>query len=141
MPLAFDATRDGDALKIFGDDYPTPDGTCVRDYVHVSDLAAAHVAALERLPEAAGAYNLGTGHGSSVREVVRAVAAATARTTSVELAPRRPGDPPVLVASNSRARPMLGWQPRRCLDDIVCDAWRWMCDYPRGYDDKGRATR
>jgi UDP-glucose-4-epimerase GalE len=141
VPLALAATRDGGVLKIFGDDYPTPDGTCVRDYVHVSDLAAAHVAALERLPQAAGAYNLGTGRGSSVREVVHAVAAATGRAPSVESAPRRAGDPPVLVASNERARLALGWQPRRSLDAIVADAWRWMGDHPRGYDDRGDAPR
>jgi len=146
VPLALAAARDGSAVRIFGDDYETPDGTCVRDYVHVRDLAAAHVAALERLPQAAGAYNLGTGSGSSVREVVRAVAAATARTTSVERAPRRAGDPPVLVASNDRARKVLGWAPRRGLDEIVTDAWVWLRDHPRGYDDRhdagsGRASR
>jgi UDP-glucose-4-epimerase GalE len=137
VPLALVATRDNTTLKIFGDDYPTPDGTCVRDYVHVSDLAAAHVAALERLPQSAGAFNLGTGSGSSVLEVLRAVAAATARSTAVEHAPRRPGDPPVLVASNDRARRVLDWRPQRQLDRIVADAWGWMSDHPRGYDDRG----
>ena len=101
------AVRDGTALKVFGDDYPTPDGTCVRDYVHVSDLAAAHVAALERLPQAAGAYNLGTGGGSSVLEVSRAVAAATAREPVVEHAPRRRRRP-------SRARGLERPRPARC---------------------------
>jgi UDP-glucose-4-epimerase GalE len=139
VPLALAAARDGTAPKVFGDDYPTPDGTCVRDYVHVSDLAAAHVAALERLPQAAGAYNLGTGSGSSVLEVLRAVAVATAREPAVEHAPRRPGDPPVLVASNDRARRVLDWRPQRRLDDIVADAWAWMCDHPRGYDDRSVA--
>ena len=97
----------------------------------------AHVAALERLPQSAGAFNLGTGSGSSVLEVLRAVAAATARSTAVEHAPRRPGDPPVLVASNERARDVLDWRPQRRLDDIVADAWRWMSDHPRGYADRG----
>jgi UDP-glucose 4-epimerase len=137
VPLALAAARDGTTLRIFGDDYPTPDGTCVRDYVHVSDLAAAHVAALERLPQAAGAFNLGTGSGSSVLEVLRAVAAATARDPAVEHATRRAGDPPVLVASNDRARRALGWRPRRRLDGIVADAWAWMSAHPRGYDDRG----
>jgi UDP-glucose 4-epimerase len=137
VPLALAATRDGTPQKIFGNDYPTPDGTCVRDYVHVSDLAAAHVAALERLPQAAGAYNLGTGSGSSVLEVMRAGAVAPARITPVEHAPRRPGDPPALVASNDRARRVLGWRPQRQLDGIVADAWAWMSDHPRGYDDRG----
>ena len=141
VPLALAAARDGTALRIFGDDYETPDGTCVRDYVHVRDLAAAHVAALERLPLQAGACNLGTGSGSSVYEVVRAVAAATARTTSVEHAPRRAGDPPTLVASNGRARRLLGWSPRRGLDEIVADAWAWLHKHPRGYDDGRRGAR
>ena len=141
VPLALAAARDGTAVKIFGDDYETPDGTCVRDDVHVRDLAAAHLAALERLPQAAGAYNLGTGSGSSVREVVRAAAAATARTTSVERAPRREGDPPVLVASNDRARRMLGWMPQRDLDEIVTDAWVWLREHPLGYDGGQRAVK
>ena len=137
VPLALAAVRDGTTLKVFGDDYPTPDGTCIRDYVHVSDLAAAHVAALERLPQAAGAYNLGTGSGSSVLEVLRAVAVAAGRDPAIEHAPRRAGDPPVLVASNDRARRVLEWQPRRRLDGIVADAWTWMSDHPHGYDDRG----
>jgi UDP-glucose 4-epimerase len=141
VPLALKAARDGTALKVFGDDYPTPDGTCVRDYVHVRDLAEAHIAALEGLPQTAGAFNLGTGSGSSVLEVLRAVDAATARNTSVERAGRRAGDPPVLVASNDRARRVLGWQPRRPLDAIVDDAWMWLRDHPRGYDDRTDADR
>jgi UDP-glucose 4-epimerase len=141
VPLALVAARDGTALKIFGDDYPTADGTCVRDYVHVRDLAEAHIAALEGLPQTAGAFNLGTGSGSSVLEVLRAVDAATARSTPVEHAGRRAGDPPVLVASNDRARRLLGWQPRRPLEDIVGDAWTWLRDHPRGYDDRADASR
>ena len=141
VPLALKAARDGTALKIFGDDYPTPDGTCVRDYVHVRDLADAHIAALEGLPQTAGAFNLGTGSGSSVLEVLRAVDAATARSTSVERAGRRPGDPPVLVASNDRARRLLDWQPQRPLQDIVGDAWTWLRDRPRGYDDRTDGSR
>jgi UDP-glucose 4-epimerase len=136
VPLALAAARDGTPQRVFGDDYSTPDGTCVRDYVHVSDLAAAHVAALERLPGVSGACNLGTGSGSSVREVLRAVEAATGRTLTEETAPRRAGDPPVLVASNERARRMLAWQPRASLDGIVADAWRWMREHPHGYGDR-----
>jgi UDP-glucose 4-epimerase len=113
----------------------------VRDYVHVRDLAGAHIAALEGLPQAAGAFNLGTGSGSSVLEVLRAVAAATARAPAVEHAARRSGDPPVLVASNDRARRVLGWQPRRPLDGIVSDAWAWTRDHPHGYDDRGDGGR
>jgi UDP-glucose-4-epimerase GalE len=141
VPLALAAARDGRPQRVFGIDYPTPDGTCVRDYVHVSDLAAAHVAALERLPRVSGACNLGTGSGSSVREVLRAVEAATGRTLTEETAPRRAGDPPVLVASNGRAREVLGWRPRVSLDEIVADAWRWMQEHPRGYDDRGASEQ
>ena len=139
VPLALAAARDGRPQRVFGIDYPTPDGTCVR--VHVSDLAAAHVAALERLPRVSGACNLGTGSGSSVREVLRAVETATERTLTEETAPRRAGDPPVLVASNGRAREVLGWRPRVSLDEIVADAWRWMQEHPRGYEDRGASEQ
>jgi len=135
IPLALRAARAGTTLRLFGDDYPTPDGTCVRDYVHVLDLAAAHVTALERLPGAAGVYNLGTGVGHSVREVVRAVAQATARTPRTETAPRRPGDPPVLVASFERAAAALDWRPERPLERIVNDAWAWVEANPDGFPD------
>ncbi len=141
VPLALKAARDGTALKIFGDDYPTPDGTCVRDYVHVRDLAEAHIAALKGLPQTTGAFNLGTGSGSSVLEVLRAVDAATARDTPVEHAGRRAGDPPVLVASNDRARRLLGWQPQRSLEDTIGDAWTWLRDHPHGYDDRTDGSR
>ena len=136
IPLALKALRDGAAIEVFGDDYPTPDGTCIRDYVHVSDLAAAHVAALEGLPAAAGVYNLGTGTGNSVLDVVRAVAEATARTPRVEHAPRRPGDPPVLVASHARAQAVLNWRPERTLERTVRDAWTWLQAHPDGYGDR-----
>jgi len=107
----------------------------VRDYVHVSDLAEAHVAALEGLPAAAGVYNLGTATGNSVLDVVRAVAHATARTPEVRVAPRRAGDPAALVASYERACAVLGWRPRRSLARIVADAWAWLSEHPAGYDD------
>ncbi len=135
VPLALRAARDGAELSVFGDDYATPDGTCVRDYVHVLDLADAHLAALERLPGVAGAYNLGTGAGSSVLEVLRAVAEATARPVSHRVAPRRPGDPAVLVASHAAAARALGWRPQRSLQRIVDDAWAWMQAHPQGYGD------
>jgi len=136
IPLALRAVRRETVLKVFGDDYPTPDGTCLRDYVHVVDLAAAHVAALERLPQAAGVYNLGTGTGHSVLEVVRAVAPAPARTPQVEIAPRRPGDPPALVASFERAQAALAWRPERTLDHIVQDTWAWVEAHPEGFSDE-----
>jgi UDP-glucose-4-epimerase GalE len=133
VPLALRAARDGAPLSLFGDDYPTEDGTCVRDYVHVADLADAHVAALDRLPEVQGAFNLGTGSGDSVRRVLAAVEAVTGSPVHAEVSPRRAGDPPVLVADNRRAGEALGWRPRRSLDDAVSDAWEWMRAHPHGY--------
>lgn len=124
-----------DAIAVFGDDYPTPDGTAVRDYVHVLDLADAHVRALEALePGMAKAYNLGNGAGASVAEVIDTVRSVTGRAVPTRIAPRRAGDPPVLVADASLARRELGWSPRRPrLDDIVADAWRWRQAHPDGY--------
>ena len=133
IPLALRAARGGTPIRVFGDDYPTPDGTCVRDYVHVSDLADAHIAALEALPRVQGSFNLGTGAGDSVRAVLGAVEAVTGLTLRRETAARRAGDPPVLVASNSRAAEGLGWRPQRSLTDAVSDAWAWMSAHPDGY--------
>jgi UDP-glucose-4-epimerase GalE len=133
IPLALRAARDATPIRVFGDDYPTPDGTCVRDYVHVADLADAHIAALEALPGVQGSFNLGTGNGDSVKEVLDAVEAVTGQALTRETAPRRAGDPPVLVASNRLAAARLGWRPRRSLRDAVADAWAWMCAHPDGY--------
>jgi UDP-glucose 4-epimerase len=121
-------------LSVFGNDYPTPDGTCVRDYVHVIDLAEAHIAALSA-PPLNTALNLGTGSGSSVLEVLATVGAVTGRRVRYAVAARRPGDPPVLVASAERARDFLGWQPTRTLTDAVRDAWAWLQTHPNGYAD------
>jgi UDP-glucose 4-epimerase len=123
------------AVDILGTDYPTPDGTCVRDYVHVDDLAAAHLAAVERLRPGDGwRLNLGTGRGQSVREVVRVCREVSGRDIAVREAPRREGDPPELVAAPGRAATLLGWQPRyRRLPEIVETAWRWHRDHPHGY--------
>lgn len=126
IPLALDAVRGHrEVLSIFGTDYPTSDGTCVRDYVHVSDLADAHVRAILALDDHRElTLNLGTGVGSSIFEVVESVQRVTGREVPVRLAPRRPGDPAEAVASNVLARDVLGWQPRKSLlDDIVTDAW------------------
>jgi UDP-glucose 4-epimerase len=121
-------------FAIFGDDYPTADGTAIRDYIHVMDLAEAHLAALLWADQPGfHAINLGTGHGHSVREVVTTAAAITGHDLTPVVAPRRPGDPVRLVASNERALDLLGWQPRRDLQTIVTDAWRWHRDHPRGY--------
>jgi UDP-glucose 4-epimerase len=133
IPLALCAARDGWQLKLFGDDYPTPDGTCVRDYVHVADLADAHVAALEALPNVQGAFNLGTGKGDSVHRVLETVAQTTGREVPREVVSRRAGDPPVLVASYRRAAARLAWSPQRTLADAVRDAWIWMKAHPHGY--------
>jgi UDP-glucose 4-epimerase len=128
IPLALQAAAGvRDVLEIFGTDYPTPDGTCIRDYVHVADLVAAHSLALERLMSGAShcAYNLGTGTGHSVREVIDAVARITGRTVAVRASARREGDPARLVASAALARAELGWNPKYGLDDSVETAWRW----------------
>lgn len=124
-----------DGVEVFGTDYPTPDGTCVRDYVHVEDLAEAHLLALEAAEPGRGrAYNLGTGCGNSVREVIEACEAVSERPIEVSYGPRRAGDPPVLVASAERASHELGWRPRyRDLRQIVETAWRWHSTHPLGY--------
>jgi UDP-glucose 4-epimerase len=137
IPMALRAARQGTALRVFGDDYPTPDGTCVRDYVHVVDLADAHIAALHAPPLNVG-INLGTGTGQSVLEVVRAVEGVTARALPCEIGSRRAGDPPALVASNGRAADLLGWRPHLRLERAVADAWRWLQAHPRGYEEKAR---
>ena len=129
IPLALAASTDnGPELQILGPDYPTPDGTCVRDYVHVNDLADAHVQALRHLERGGGslAINLGTGRGHSVLEVIRAAESATGRSVRRKIGPRRPGDPPILVADPAKAKKLLGWTARRNLDDIVSSAWTWM---------------
>ena len=122
-------------ITIFGEDYPTPDGTCIRDYVHVDDLGAAHVRALERLAPGTGLkLNLGTGRGHSVREVIDMCRQVTGHPIPSVKGPRRPGDPPELVADARRAGRELGWQPRYAdLQSIVETAWRWHRSHPHGY--------
>jgi UDP-glucose-4-epimerase GalE len=136
LPLALAAAAGGPPLQVFGDDWPTPDGTCVRDYVHVADLAAGHVAALRHLRSGGGpgAFNLGTGVGTSVLEAVRAVERATGRSVPWSLAPRRQGDPASLVASPARARALLGWSARYLrLEEAAAHQWAWMRAHPSGY--------
>ncbi|UER55414.1 UDP-glucose 4-epimerase GalE [Kineosporiaceae bacterium SCSIO 59966] len=125
IPIALQvAAGRRERLSIYGDDYPTPDGTCVRDYIHVADLSRAHLLALEApQPGQHLVYNLGNGAGFSVRQVVDVVREVTGHPVPVEVAPRRPGDPPVLVASSERARRDLGWTPERQLAAMVSDAW------------------
>jgi UDP-glucose-4-epimerase GalE len=122
-------------ISVFGTDYPTPDGTCVRDYIHVEDLAEAHLLALEALGEGRfDAYNLGTGQGTSVRQIIDAAQRVTGRTINVRTAERRPGDPPELYADASRIRAALGWQPRYTrIDDVIATAWAWHSRHPDGY--------
>src|SRR5205807_1322934 len=124
-------------VEVVGADYPTPDGTCVRDYIHVDDLASAHLLALEKLEPGKGLrYNLGTGRGYSVREVIRTVEEVTGKPVPVKEGPRRPGDPPVLVASSEKAQRELGWKPRYTeLRPIIETAWNWHRSHPRGYND------
>jgi UDP-glucose-4-epimerase GalE len=136
VPLAVDAALGrGPGLTIHGDDYDTPDGTCIRDYVHVQDLARAHVLALERLDQgdAFRVYNLGTGAGHSVRQVVDAVGRIAGKAVPCRVGPRRPGDPPRLVASAERARAELGFAPSHELASIVETTLRWRRAHPGGY--------
>ena len=136
IPRAFEAASGGAPIEIFGEDYPTPDGTCLRDYIHVTDLADAHVRALRRLQAdgASATYNVGTERPSSVRDVIASVERVTGRTVAHRSGPRRPGDPAVLCASAQRIRAELGWVPQRPeLDTIVGDAWRWHSTHPHGY--------
>jgi UDP-glucose-4-epimerase GalE len=139
IPRAIEAATGGRRLEVFGDDYPTPDGTCLRDYVHVSDLADAHLRALETIVETgkSGAYNLGTGRPHSVREVIDTVERVTGRAVAWATGPRRPGDPAVLYAAPHKAQAELHWTPQHAdLDAIVRTAWNWHRTHPNGYEDK-----
>ena len=125
------------SVQIFGTDYPTRDGTCVRDYIHVCDLAQAHILAMERIePGKGGWYNLGNGNGYTVREVIDVAQKVTGRKIPAEAGPRRPGDPPELVASSAKIMRELGWKPQYPdLETIVETAWRWHEAHPDGYGD------
>jgi UDP-glucose 4-epimerase len=122
-------------VEIYGDDYPTPDGTCIRDYIHVIDLARAHIQALAALSEGSRIYNLGCGGaGYSVKEVIDTAQRVTGREIPTNIGPRRAGDPAILVASSDRIKSELGWQPQfQDLELIVDSAWRWMQEHPNGY--------
>lgn len=122
---------------VFGHDYPTPDGTCIRDYIHVADLVEAHLLALTALDERPRqVYNLGNGAGYSVLEVIEAARRVTGHPIPAQIDPRRPGDPPRLVASSARVQRELGWRPRHpALQDILASAWEWLQAHPRGYDE------
>jgi UDP-glucose 4-epimerase len=131
IPRVLEAARHGDSpVQVYGTDYPTHDGSCIRDYIHVADLARAHALAVESLLAggSGGAFNLGQGRGYSVLEVLREAARVTGRHVPVHAGPRRPGDPPVLIASNRKAREVLGWVPEQSdLESIIASAWKWHC--------------
>jgi UDP-glucose 4-epimerase len=126
------------AAKIFGDDYPTPDGTAIRDYIHITDLISAHLLALDALEEKPRlVYNLGNGAGYSVKQVIEVAREVTGHPIPTEVTPRRPGDAARLVASSEKIRRELGWTPRiPGLRDIIASAWEWHRNHPRGYDDR-----
>src|SRR5690606_19378172 len=140
IPLAIDAaTGKRPALQVFGNDSPTPDGTCLRDYVHVDDLSRAHIAVFDKLatPGAQLFYNLGTGKPSSNREVIRAVEKILGKPVKVLESPRRPGDPPALYADSSKAQRELGWKIKfPDIESIVATAWKWHSTHPSGYADR-----
>ncbi|MBD8070484.1 UDP-glucose 4-epimerase GalE [Bacillus sp. PS06] len=126
-------------IKIFGDDYQTPDGTCIRDYIHVSDLVAAHILAIEKLRAGGESdiYNLGNGNGFSVKEVIDMARKVTGKEIKATIAPRRAGDPAMLVASSEKALAKLGWKPKHdTLEEIIETAWKWHQNHPEGYGDK-----
>lgn len=123
-------------IEIYGDDYETRDGTCIRDYVHVQDLAQAHILALEALEDGSRVYNLGNGNGYSVREVIETAREVTGKEIPSEVTSRRPGDPPTLIASSKKIREELGWEPQfGDLEDILESAWAWHKKHPNGYED------
>jgi len=123
-------------ITVFGNDYPTPDGTCIRDYIHVADLAQAHILALEALDKGSRTYNLGIGKGFSVQEVIETARRITGHPIPVRMGPRRPGDAAVLVAASDKIREDLGWAPRHItLESIMQDAWKWHRAHPDGYRD------
>jgi UDP-glucose 4-epimerase len=137
IPVAIDAAVGRRPhLELFGTDYPTPDGTCLRDYVHVDDLSRAHIAVFDRLarPGTGLFYNLGTGRPSSNREVIRAVEKSTGRKITLVESPRRPGDPPALYADSTKAQHELGWKPKfPDVESIVATAWKWHKSHPTGF--------
>jgi UDP-glucose 4-epimerase len=137
IPLVLQASAEGSSVKIFGTDYPTRDGTAVRDYIHVEDLGRAHLLALEAAePGEHRVYNLGNGAGFSVREVVEAARSVTGRDIDAVESPRRAGDPPALVAASDRIRADLGWKPEKPeLEAMISDAWTWMQGHPHGYEE------
>lgn len=137
LPIVLEvAAGKRDKIEIYGDDYDTRDGTCIRDFIHVRDLAQAHILALEALDGGSRVYNLGNGDGYSVREVIDTAREVTGADIPAEVGPRRPGDPAELIASSEKIRRELGWEPQfDDLEDIIGSAWAWHQKHPNGYDD------
>jgi UDP-glucose 4-epimerase len=138
IPIGLEAALAGTSIPVFGDDYDTPDGTCIRDYIHVTDLAEAHILALQKLETrgSSGIYNLGNGNGYSVREVIDTIRKVTQRKITTIESPRRPGDPSRLVASSEKIKKELRWVPKYPeLETIVETAWQWHRIHPKGYED------
>jgi UDP-glucose 4-epimerase len=143
IPRVLDAAAGGlPYVDVFGTDYPTSDGTCVRDYIHVLDIADSHVRALLEIDRVSGeAFNVGNSRGYSILEVIGAAEAVTGRKIPRKLGPRRPGDPAVLVASKEKLKRMLDWEASHSsLEEIIQSAWAWKQKHPRGYEDDARAT-
>ena len=124
-----------ESISIYGDDYPTPDGTCIRDYLYIMDLADAHLKALDYLAKGGKSVicNLGNGKGFSVKEMIETARSVTGHPLPVVVTPRRPGDPARLVASSERARKVLGWKPKTGIEKIIATAWEWHSKHPRGF--------
>jgi UDP-glucose 4-epimerase len=138
IPLILQVPLDKrESIAIFGDDYDTHDGTCIRDYIHVMDLTEAHILALDSLRKGAGSeiYNLGNGEGFSVKEVVEAARRVTKHSIPSVICPRREGDPSILIASGKKAKDKLGWEPKhKRIDHIVASAWKWHKSNPNGFE-------
>lgn len=137
IPLALISLLKKTTVNVYGSDWPTPDGTCIRDYIHVMDLADAHIKALEKLEKGgkSTAYNLGTGKGTSVKEILDSVEKVTGQKVQVNMTNRRPGDPAAVYADSSKARTELGWTPQHMnIDDIIASAWKWHSTHPHGFE-------
>ena len=126
-----------DQFTIFGTDYDTKDGTCIRDYIHVMDLADAHIKAMNYLDKekSSDAFNLGSSLGYSVKEIIGRVEEITGKKIPIEISERREGDPPILISSSEKAKSVLGWNSRYSLDEIIDSAWKWHKKHPKGYED------
>jgi UDP-glucose 4-epimerase len=134
IPIVVDAARNNVSISIFGDDYNTPDGTCIRDYIHISDLVDAHIKALDLINDKSVKYNLGTGIGCSVKEIIKVVEKVSKKQINTNIMSRRLGDPPILIADSSKFINDSGWQPKFIdIEDIITTTWNWRNKNPNGY--------